>query len=249
MKREFFVCLAWACLLAGCAGTETATTDKNAADDPLEPLNRKVFALNHALDKHAALPAAELYVDTLPDGTRTGIHNVFSNLTMPVTFANDILQGEMTRAGDSICRFGVNTTWGILGIWDRASTVGCPEHNEDFGQTLGSYGVPGGPYLIMPFAGPNLPRDMTGQIFVDHYFSPLGYVTYGGKYYVTIGVNAIKTMDGRSRTIDEIAEIERSSIDFYAASRDKFLQRRAMEIANLPQNNTIKAVAKADEKP
>ena len=86
-----------------------------------------------------------------------------------------MLQGQPTRAGESICRFGVNTTVGVLGVMDPATGMGCPEHDEDFGQTLAIYGMPGGPYLVLPFLGSSFPRDAAGKIFVDHYFNPLGY--------------------------------------------------------------------------
>ena len=86
-----------------------------------------------------------------------------------------------------MCRFGVNTTVGILGVLDPATDMGCPERDEDFGKTLAVYGVPGGPYLVLPLLGSSLPRDLAGKILVDHYFNPLGYLTYHGKLYVSLG--------------------------------------------------------------
>ena len=103
----------FALMLGGCAS-------KEGVDDPLEPVNREIFAFNHTLDKHAAVPAASYYKSALPDDMRDGMHNFLSNLTEPVTFANDVLQGETTRAGYSICRLGVNTTIGVIGIMDPA---------------------------------------------------------------------------------------------------------------------------------
>jgi phospholipid-binding lipoprotein MlaA len=223
MRAWILVCL----LLAGCASNGDSGTN-----DPLEPINRKVFAFNHSLDRQAALPAASYYRSAVSDGMRDSVHNFFSNLTIPVTFANDLLQAEFTQAGIAVCRLGVNTTVGVLGFMDPATGWGCPENDEDFGQTLAVYGVPPGPYLVLPLLGSALPRDYVGKILVDHYFNPLGYVTYHGKYYVSIGTNVIKTVDQRSRTINVLSDIERTSIDYYAAVRSIYLQKRDSAIQN-----------------
>lgn len=217
-------------LVAGCANTSQA-----ADNDPFEPVNRKIFAFNHTLDERAALPAATYYKHAVPSGAREGIHNFLANLTLPVTFANDILQGEVTDAGFAVCRLGVNTTVGVLGFMDPASDWGCPEHDEDFGQTLAVYGVPGGPYLVLPLLGSSLPRDLIGKLLVDHYFNPLGYVTYRGKYFVTMSESLLKLVDRRSGSVGALRDIERTSIDYYAAIRSIYLQKRDSAI----QNNTL----------
>ena len=223
MRAWVVVCL----LLAGCANSSDP-----AANDPFESVNRKVFAFNHSLDTHAALPAASAYKSNVPDGVREGVHNFLSNLSLPVTFANDVLQGELTQAGYAVCRLGVNTTVGVLGVMDPATDWGCPENDEDFGQTLAVYGVPGGPYLVLPLLGSTLPRDAAGKILVDHYFNPLGYLAYRGKYYVSLGENVIKMVDQRSRSISALSDIERTSIDYYAAVRSIYLQKRDSAIQN-----------------
>ena len=214
-------------LLAGCASSHS-----DGASDPLEPLNRKVFAFNQALDKRAALPAATYYKSAVPDGTREGVHNFLSNLTLPVTFANDVLQGETTQAGKSVCRFGVNTTIGILGVMDPATAMGYPEHDQDFGQTLAVYGVPGGPYLVLPLLGSTVPRDLGGRILVDHYFNPLGYITYHGKLYVSLTENFFKLVDQRSRRINAMRDVERTSIDYYTAMRSIYMQKHNNNAGN-----------------
>jgi phospholipid-binding lipoprotein MlaA len=223
MRAWVVVCL----LLAGCANSSDP-----AANDPFESVNRQIFAFNHALDKHAALPAASYYKASVPEGVRDGVHNVINNLSLPVTLANDILQGEMTQAGYAVCRLGVNTTVGVLGVMDPATDWGCPQNDEDFGQTLAVYGVPGGPYLVLPLLGPTVPRDAAGRILVDHYFNPLSYLAYNGKFYVSLGVNAVKLIDQRSRGISALSEIERTSIDYYAAVRSIYYQRRGSAIQN-----------------
>jgi phospholipid-binding lipoprotein MlaA len=213
--------------LGGCS-----STNSDGIYDPFEPVNREIFDFNHSLDKNAALPAATYYKHALPNGMRTGVHNFLSNLSLPVTFANDMLQGEVSRAGYAVCRLGVNTTVGVLGLMDPASGWGCEAHDEDFGQTLAVYGVPGGPYLVLPLLGSSLPRDVVGKVFVDHYFNPLGYVAYRGKYFVSIGQNVIKAVDQRSRAVSALHEVERNSIDYYAAMRRLYVQRRNSAIMN-----------------
>jgi phospholipid-binding lipoprotein MlaA len=214
-------------LLEGCQSARTAEVY-----DPFESVNREVFAFNHSLDKRAALPAATYYKHALPDGMREGVHNFLSNLSLPVTFANDVLQGEFTQAGFAVCRLGVNTTAGVLGVLDPATRLGCPANDEDFGQTLAVYGVPGGPYMVLPLLGSSLPRDMVGKLMVDHYFNPLGYLTYRGKYFVTAGQNVIKLVDQRSRAVNALHDVERTSIDYYAAVRSIYVQKRNSAIEN-----------------
>ncbi len=228
MKQPNFKAVALFCILL--SGCESA--NKSDVYDPFEPVNREVFAFNHSLDRHAALPAASYYKHAVPNGMRDGVHNVLSNLTLPVTFANDVLQGQFTEAGNAVCRFGVNTTVGVLGVMDPATGWGCMSRDEDFGQTLAVYGVPGGPYLVLPLLGSTFPRDMVGKIVVDHYFNPLGYVAYRGKYFVTITQNIIKSVDQRSRAVSALKDVERNSIDYYAAMRSLYAQKRESEIDN-----------------
>lgn len=213
--------------LAGCSSAQQWSDN-----DPLEPFNRKMFWINQKLDHNAALPAAVFYKSSVPGGVRDGVHNVLVNVGLPITVANDLLQGQVSRAGTAAARFGVNTTIGIVGVMDPATDMGFPLQQEDFGQTMGSYGVPGGPYIVLPLLGATLPRDAVGRIFVDHYFSPLSYFDYSGHYYVSLGTRVFSTVDGRARAIDEIRDIERSSIDQYAAMRDAFIKNRQLQIEN-----------------
>jgi phospholipid-binding lipoprotein MlaA len=217
-----------ALFLAGCA----SANQPDQIYDPLESVNREIFALNHRLDRHAAIPAASAYKAAVPDGVRIGVHNFFSNLTLPVSLANDLLQGELKPAGWAVCRFGVNTTVGVLGVMDPATGWGCREHDEDFGQTLAVYSVPGGPYLVLPLVGSTFPRDLGGRMMVDHYFNPLGYVTYGGRRYVSWGIGLIKTVDTRSQDVGALRDVERTSIDYYAAMRSIYYAKREYAIHN-----------------
>jgi len=224
--------------LAGCSSVQ-----KWSNDDPFEGFNRKMFWINQKLDRNAALPAAVFYKSSVPDPLRDGIHNLLSNVGMPITIANDVLQGEFNRAGKATERFGVNTTVGVLGVMDPATKWGLAPQQEDFGQTLGVYGVPPGPYLVLPLIGAALPRDAVGRIYVDHFFSPLSYFDYSGRYYVSLGARVFSTVDGRARVIDDLEDIERNSVDYYAAMRDTYLKRRQDQVDNKTPQDTADPLA------
>jgi phospholipid-binding lipoprotein MlaA len=214
-------------LSAGLAGCATVPDEPM---DPLEGVNRFVFDLNQKLDRNAALPAATYYAENVPDPVRVRVHNVLANLSSPVTAANYLLQGEITYAGEAAGRFLVNTTLGLVGLYDVASDWGMPHRNRDMGLTLGTYGIPEGPYLVIPFGGSSAVRDLAGS-YVDGYFSPLRYVgRYEGRPYVGLFKNVIGTVDTRSRNLDTYREIERNSVDYYATMRSRYLQRRAQLI-------------------
>lgn len=220
------------CLCLGFAMGGCASHTSDGTYDPFESVNRKIFAFNHSLDNHTALPAASYYRHAVPDTMRIGVHNLLSNLSVPVDIANDLLQGDFTYAGYAACRFSVNTTVGVLGVMDPATGLGCEDRDEDFGQTLGSYGLPGGPYLVLPLTGSSYPRDIVGKLFVDRYFNPLSYLAYNGKFYVSMGQNVLKLMDQRSHAIDSLRQVERASIDYYATMRRLHTERRDAAIAN-----------------
>jgi len=218
------VVMAFAAGLAGCASTP------DTPYDPLEGMNRLIFDLNQRLDRNAALPAATYYAETVPDPVRIRVRNVLSNLGGPVTAANYLLQGEISYAGEAAGRFLVNTTLGVVGIFDVATDWDMPQRNRDMGLTLGTYGVPEGPYLVLPLGGSSALRDLAGS-YVDGYFSPMRYVgRYEGRAYVGLFRNVLGTVDSRSRNLDTYREIERNSVDYYATMRSRYLQRRAQLI-------------------
>ncbi|HEY2034840.1 MAG TPA: VacJ family lipoprotein [Rhizomicrobium sp.] len=212
-------------LLAGCA------TDPTGANDPYENTNRAVFDFNQKVDKYALEPTARAYVAVVPDPARQGIHNFLLNLDLPVTFANDLLQGEMDRAGDTLGRFTVNSTLGIGGLLDPASDFGIPYHKEDFGQTLGTWGVGEGPYIVLPFLGPDPPRDATGQV-VDIFLDPTTYIPIREHFWWSAGRKSLAIIDVRSRNLDTVENIERGSVDYYASVRSLYRQLRNNEIRN-----------------
>ncbi|HUO90463.1 MAG TPA: VacJ family lipoprotein [Rhizomicrobium sp.] len=214
--------------VAGCS-TSPEAIEQN---DPFEPINRQVFEFNHALDHQVAIPAASFYRSAAPPVFREHLHYFLTNLHLPVTFVNDVLQGNFERGSIAIGRFTVNTTLGVGGVLDVATDWGLPYHAEDFGQTLGWYGVPEGPYLMLPLAGPALPRDIAGS-FVDGYMNPLGYIRFHNKkYYWSWPLRLFSLVDARSHNIDSLREMERSSIDLYATTRSIYRASREAEVRN-----------------
>ena len=228
LKKFVLVC-AVGLLAAGCASSENQ--EAATADDPLEPMNRYFFNFNQKLDRNAALPAATFYTDTMPNPARRGIHNFLDNLSGPVNVVNDVLETQFGNAGKAAARFVVNTTIGVAGIFDVASGWGLPARNRDFGETLGGYGVPQGPYLVLPFRGPTAVRDLGGN-YIDGFFSPLYYfhVQYTGKQYVGLVKSTIGSVDNRAQNIVTYRDIERASVDFYATMRDYYRQRRQRQV-------------------
>src|SRR5579871_1814248 len=218
------LCGVW---LSACSTTPEAVEQ----NDPFEPTNRKIFEFNHSLDDRVAIPVATFYHSVAPEEFRDHLHYFLSNLHLPVTFVNDVLQGHFSRGGQAIGRFATNSTLGVAGIFDVATDWGWPQHDEDFGQTMGYYGVGEGPYLVLPLSGPTVPRDLAGG-FVDHYLDPLGYLHLRNKIIWSWPRSFLSFVDTRSRSIDSLREIQRSSIDLYATTRSLYRQSRDNAIRN-----------------
>ncbi|HJM52225.1 MAG TPA: VacJ family lipoprotein [Alphaproteobacteria bacterium] len=232
--------LALAGSLAGCASfpdsdDAQAVAEYKAANDPLEPLNRYFFELNRGLDMLLLRWVAEIYRDAVPDVGRSMVKNFLDNLRSPVIFGNDLLQGEFQRAGETGGRFIINSTAGILGLFDVASyerAGGLEFHNEDFGQTLGAWGVNEGPYLVLPLLGPSPVRDTFGLVG-DYFMDPVYYYARNVDRPLIPAVRfTLRAIDSRSRNIETLDEIERSAIDLYATIRSLYRQRRNDEIRN-----------------
>jgi phospholipid-binding lipoprotein MlaA len=216
--------------------TACSTTSGNPqANDPYEQTNREVFDLDIRLDRHILLPTAQAYNEVVPEFARDGVHNFLLNLNSPVIFANDVLQGEASRGGETLARFVLNSTIGIGGLIDIAGKMGIPYHDEDFGQTLGVWGAEEGPYMVLPFFGPSNPRDLTGNV-VDIAFDPNTYISYNYKFYWSLGRGVLSVIDLRARNATTLAGIERGSVDYYASVRSLYRQNRANEIANGKQD-------------
>ena len=208
------------------------TKDPPVAKDPWENFNRGTFAFNKVFDKYLLSPLAKGYRIILPNEVRTGIRNFFSNLKEPWTFINATLQGDLKNSGVSIARFGLNTTIGLLGIFDVASSLGLEKQKEDFGQTLGVYGVESGPYLVLPLLGPSTVRDAIGKVagFVADPIT-IALNKDGKDEWLWIGT-AIKGVDFREQNLEKIDNLDATSVDFYATVRSLYLERRNRMIRN-----------------
>lgn len=200
--------------------------------DPLEPVNRFVFAINEALDTFIIRPIAVTYAFWAPEGVQHTVTNFVRNLDAPVVLVNDLLQGEWERAETTASRFFINSTAGFGGLFDVASASGYPYHEEDFGQTLGAYGVGPGLYVVLPLFGPSNARDAVG-LLVDSYTDPWNNLARAEDTEEFIYARgALKGLDLRARNLDTLDEIKRDAIDYYARLRSLYTQRRAEQIRN-----------------
>jgi phospholipid-binding lipoprotein MlaA len=206
-------------LLGGCASTGNPR-------DPLEPINRGIYQFNDSVDKVLLKPAAEFYRWALPEFMRTGVSNFFSNLNDVIVALNSLLQGKLTQAGSDVARLIVNTTVGLLGLVDVSTEIGLEKHNEDFGQTLGFWGIGDGPYLVLPLLGPSSARDAVGWVG-DYYSWPVTYVDDDGTRYFLIGMRFVSV---RADLLEASRILETAALDPYAFVRDAYLQRRRNQV-------------------
>jgi phospholipid-binding lipoprotein MlaA len=190
--------------------------------DPLEPLNRKVYAFNDKLDSWVVRPVATGYRDWVPDPIRERVRNFFGNIADPLIGTNNILQGKFEDGFLDWMRFTFNTTLGLFGLHDVASEMGYEKHNEDFGQTFGRWGAGTGPYLVLPFLGSSNVRDGIGSAF-DIYLDPLGEVRPYRLQYELWGTRVVQA---RADLLDASRILEEASLDKYTFQRDAYLQRR-----------------------
>lgn len=196
--------------------------------DPYENTNRKIHRFNVAVDKAILKPVAKGYRAVVPKIGRQGINNFLRNLMTPVTFLNAMLQGNPEEAASTFWRFAVNSTLGFGGIMDVASAAGMEDNIEDFGQTLAVHGVKTGAYIELPFFGPSDSRDVFGRI-VDAFTNPFYYSVNN---YILAGYKTADVVDSREKTLDITDDIERTSLDPYAAIRSLYLQHREDMIRN-----------------
>jgi len=219
MLRCFFGLLLLGALggLGGCA-----TTGGNP-DDPLESYNRAMFSFNDGLDKAIIKPVASGYKAAMPEVARTGVTNFFSNLGDIWIGINNILQGKVGAGVSDFGRFAINTTAGILGLFDVASNAGLEKHNEDFGQTLGRWGLGSGAYVVLPILGPSDVRDGFSRLLVDWHGDPVWYVANIPTRNELVGVRAI---DERANLLDAGQLAEEAALDHYSYVRGAYLQRR-----------------------
>lgn len=216
--------------LAGCA-TTPPSPEALAANDPYEQTNRALLKFNGKIDKYFVIPTVGAYFILVPEGGRRGVHNFLGNLSLPTIFVNDMLQGELSRAGKSMWRLAINSTIGLGGFFDPASKIGVSGHGEDFGQTLAVWGVEEGPYLMLPFFGPSNPRDATGLV-IDTAMDPTNQIHFKQHVWWAAGRGYFTLLDLRAQTYQTIQGIQRSSVDYYSSLRSLYRQLRNEQIRN-----------------
>ena len=225
------------------ATNEELKGSKNTTDECFEGFSRTMFKFNHALDKVILKPIAKGY-RALPTPIRKGTGNVTDNLRSLLTLSNNILQGNFGSAGNTAARFGINTTAGILGIFDPATKLGFEEEGkEDFGQTMGVWGASSGCYFVLPFLGPTTTRDVVGLVG-NTILDPVYQITHNTEirngvvgngnysehnYYYYRGTS---TVDFRAKNVESFERLEENSIDFYASVKSLYLQNREKQISN-----------------
>lgn len=227
------VALSLAVMVAACATPPPASDPEALAEfhrtnDPLEPLNRASYQVDLALDTLIVRPAAEAYSIFVPEPLRYRVRNVLENLHLPIIFANDVLQAQPRRAGDSLARFAINSTLGVLGIFDVATDLGYPAHYSDFGQTLGRWGMKEGHFLWIPVLGPSNARDLVG-FGADVAADPWGWFGQSNDPWVNafrIARPTLTVLDTREGLIRPIDEVRKTSLDPYATLRSAYRQRR-----------------------
>jgi phospholipid-binding lipoprotein MlaA len=211
--------LAFLLVLSGCATTE-------ATKDPWEGLNRKTFAFNDAVDKAVLKPVAQGYQKVVPAPAREGVNNFFANIEDIGTSVNNILPGKMTEGINDAGRVLVNTVFGVFGLWDVATPLGLEKHDEDFGQTLGWWGVESGPYLVLPFLGPSTLRDAPARAVDPEWY--LGTKVDPERLYW--GIWALDKVRIRANLLQAEGVLEQAALDRYTFIRDAWLQRRLNQV-------------------
>ena len=207
-------------------GDPKPSDDDGEIYDPWEGFNRSIFAFNDVLDRFLLKPIAQVYDFIMPDAAKDNFRNAFYNLGEPVRLANDMLQFEGGDAVKTTGRFLVNTTVGIVGLFDVASDWGMSRHPSDFGQTLHSYGSGAGPYLVLPILGPSTLRDGTGTV-VDMFFDPRTWLL---DFPVNMSITGGKGTVRREELIEPLDDLRENSIDYYSALRSAYFQDRAVDL-------------------
>ncbi|MFM0733547.1 VacJ family lipoprotein [Paraburkholderia sediminicola] len=219
-----------AATLVGCSTVQTPTKG-----DPLEGLNRTIFTVNDKLDQYALKPVAKGYVWATPQPVRDSVTNFFSNIGDVYIAANNLLQLKITDGVEDIMRIVINTTFGVGGLFDVATLARLPKHDNDLGLTLGHYGVPAGPYLVLPLFGPSTVRDAVGSIG-NYYVNPLSYINPPGLTWALYGVNVINT---RANLLNASDVLEGAALDKYSFVRNAYLQRRQYLLSDGKQSQAL----------
>ncbi len=217
--------LSMTCLFVGCASIPAGV--EPSPRDPWEPFNRSVFEFNEGLDKYLLKPVVAAYRFILPEIVRDGIYNFFSNYSDIYTALQNLLQGKPDLAFNDLMRVAVNTIFGLGGLMDVATPGGLPKHKEDWGQTFGVWGLPSGPYVVLPFFGPSTIRDTFGtaaDLETDYLF----------KYIPDVGlrnsITGLRVINARNTFYEAGDLLDGAALDKYSFIRDAYLQRREYQI-------------------
>lgn len=226
--------LRWLALAAVCIGLTgcAATGPRPSPADPFEPVNRQVYRFNDAVDRAVLRPTAEAYRKVVPSMVRTGVNNFFGNLSDVWSFANSVAQLKLQNSAETFMRVNVNTFFGLGGILDVATEAGIDRHPEDFGQTLGRWGVPPGPYIVLPLLGSSTLRD-TAALPVDRYGDLLSYTN---DIEARNSLYLLRLVDLRASLLRAGQLLDDAALDKYSFTRDAFLQRRRNDVydGNIP---------------
>lgn len=198
--------------------------------DPLESLNRGVYKFNDVADKAVFKPVATVYKNITPSPVRTGVNNFFGNINTFISTINNLLQFKFSNAFSEAGRFVINTTFGIGGLFDLASMDNIPKHKQDFGQTLGYWGLGNGPYLVLPILGPSTVRDTTGIVVDGLAFDPIGYLHDSDHVAESNILRGIEFISKRAELLTASDLLDNASLDPYAFMRDAYLQSRANQV-------------------
>jgi phospholipid-binding lipoprotein MlaA len=239
MKR-WFTNLAIAVLVGGAAGCASVGSDPR---DPFETFNRHMYTFNEGLDQDLLKPVATAYKEVVPGPARTWVRNFFANLGDLWTGANSLLQGKFGDAVVDWARFAFNSTWGVLGINDVATEMGLEKHDEDFGQTLGRWGMEDGNYHVWPIFGSRTSRDTLGSV-VDWFGDPVRYADNGTVRWTARGVRLVSN---RADLLDASRILEEAALDKYVFQRDAYLQRRRSQIYDGNPPRVAREVPVAEE--
>ena len=248
MRRGGVLALVFAAVLwtSGCVVQDSPEkiAQIEETNDPFEPTNRYFFELNRFMDEFMLKPISAWYQAALPQPAQDGVQKFLSNLRLPWTAVNDFFQGNMPRAYSALARFTINTTVGVVGIFDVATGWGYPQHDEDLGQTLAVMGAPEGPYLMLPLFGPSNPRDAIG-LAGDFYLDPVNVLVTNKSRSIRFPPqnrdrytwfpttrSFVEGVDTRARNGQVLSDLEKQSIDFYATIRSVYRQHRDAQINN-----------------
>ena len=229
-------------MLSACASVPGGPTE----GDPFESFNRAMFNFNEGLDEYILKPVAQGYDKAMPEPVKTGVTNVFNNLDDIFVIINDLLQFKLTQFTQDTGRFIINSTFGIFGLFDVATQMGLPKHNEDFGQTFATWGIGKGPYVVLPFFGPRTLRG-TGGFIIESIYDPLYNIEDNDA--ALYGSVALRAIDARYKLLKASNVVEQAALDKYSFIRDAYLQHRKNLIydGNPPEENVLQAPKATEE--